>query len=480
MTTNNYKNNNDKKLSLFLLIAMCVGSMIGSGLFDLPQNVVRHTGIIGMLIAWLITFVGMISLATVFQNLSMRRPDLDVGVYAYAREGLGNYLGFNSAWGYWISVWIGNAGYIIMLCAALSVFSSLFGDGTSLASLIVSSLIIWIVTFLCICGRRSAALVNSIITVVKVVPIIIFILLIAFSFNLQTFADNFLQAHQVGTITNQIKGMMLVTVWVFIGIESANVFSARAQNRRDIGKATIASFLIMFFILFAISFLPFGVLPQKELAILTHPSTGALLARIIGPYGQAFMNVALVISVLGAFLSWVLIAAEVPYVASKHDGLFPKIFALENKVNFPVGSLLITAILEQSYLIFAHFYHAGYLATITLAVTMVLPPYLFSAFYAVLLAVAEKTYGRANAKERTRDLVVSVVAVVYGVWLLYAAGHYLLMSSVLYFIGSLVFIANRIWRKQKVFNKYELVVFLLIGVASALSVVFLMTGKIVL
>src|SRR3989337_2347786 len=108
----------DNKLGLYALIAMCVGSMIGAGLFALPQNVAHTTGVLAVLIAWVITFFGMICLAKVFQNLSMRRPDLDAGIYAYARVGLGDYFGFNSAWGYWISVWVGNVGYVIMLCAA--------------------------------------------------------------------------------------------------------------------------------------------------------------------------------------------------------------------------------------------------------------------------------------------------------------------------------------------------------------------------
>jgi arginine:ornithine antiporter / lysine permease len=225
--------NRNNKLNLPLLIALCVGPMFGSGLFALPYN----TGIVGMLIAWLITFVGMISLATVFQNLSMRRPDLDVGIYSYAKAGLGDYLGFNSAWGYWISVMLGNAGYIIMLCAGLSIFSSSFGDGTSYLSLVVGSSLIWIVTLLCIYGLRSAALLNLIITIIKIIPIIVFILVITISFKSSVFTANFLHASEFGALGSQIKKMMLVTVWIFIGIEGASVLSARAQKRSDIGKA---------------------------------------------------------------------------------------------------------------------------------------------------------------------------------------------------------------------------------------------------
>ena len=470
----------DNKLGLYALIAMCVGSMVGAGLFALPQNVAYTTGVVALLIAWVITFFGMICLAKVFQNLSMRRPDLDAGIYAYARVGLGDYFGFNSAWGYWISVWIGNVGYVIMLCAALSLFFPMFGDGTSWQALILSSIIIWSITYLCILGIKSAATVNIITTVAKIIPIIIFIAIVAYAFNAHTFTADIWQTAKLGSITNQVKNMMLVTVWIFIGIEGASVFSARARNRRDVGRATIISFLVMFVILFAVSVLPFGILTQSELAALKHPSTGSLLAHITGGLGNAFMNIGLIISVLGAFLAWVLIAAEVPYIAGKRDGLFPQIFTLENKAGSPSGALIITAICQQVYLITAYFYQAGYLATILFATAMILLPYLFSAFYALLLAILGKAYENDSSKVRAKDLLISSVAVVYGIWLLYAAGKYLLLSSVLYFAGSIIFIANKKWRKQKVFNKYEIVLFLMLGFLAIYCIIALVMGKITL
>ncbi|MBU0743774.1 MAG: amino acid permease, partial [Gammaproteobacteria bacterium] len=332
----------DNKLGLYALIAMCVGPMIGAGLFALPQNIAYTTGVAAMLIGWVITFLGMFCLAKVFQNLSVRRSDLDAGIYAYAKAGLGDYIGFNSAWGYWISVWLGNVGYIIMLCTALSLFFPFFGDGTSWGALVFSSIIIWGVTYLCLRGIKSAVSVNIVTTAAKIIPILVFIIIIACAFNYRFFVFDIWQTVELGSMTNQIRNMMLITVWLFIGIEGASVFSSRAKKRKDIGRATIISFLVMFFILVAISILPFGVLTQAELAVLKDPSTGALLSHIVGKWGNAFMNLGLTISVLGSFLSWVFIAAEVPFIAGEKDGLFPKGFTLKNKANFPVGALLIT------------------------------------------------------------------------------------------------------------------------------------------
>lgn len=470
------KQNN--KLGLFSLVAMCVGSMFGAGLFALPQNVAYTTGVAALLIAWVITFVGMFCLAKVFQNLSTRRADLDAGIYSYAKEGFGDYVGFNSVWGYWISVWVGNVGYVMMLCSALSLFFPVLGDGTSYQSFILSSSIIWGITYLCLVGIKSAATVNIVTTIAKIVPIALFIAAIGYSFDYGVFTKTIWQVKELGPVTSQIKNMMLVTVWVFIGIEGATVFSGRAKNRKDVGRATIISFVVMFFILFAVSVLPYGVLPQKELALLHEPSTGALLSHVVGLWGNAVINMGLIVAVIGAFLAWILIAAEVPFVASKKDGLFPRVFSKENKVNSPSGSLLITAVCQQLYLLFAYFYKAGYLVTILFSTAMVLLPYLFSALYASIISVSGKTYEKESSSERIKDFIINSLAVIYGVWLLYAAGKYLLLSSIVYFVGGFVYIVNKKRRKEKAFNKHETFIFIGLGVVSIICFIGVVIGRI--
>ena len=93
----------DRQLSRGALVALVVGSMVGAGIFTLPAAFGRTTGVLGALIAWCIAGAGMLMLAFVFQTLSRRRPDLDAGIYAYAKAGFGNYLGFTAAFGYWVA-----------------------------------------------------------------------------------------------------------------------------------------------------------------------------------------------------------------------------------------------------------------------------------------------------------------------------------------------------------------------------------------
>jgi arginine:ornithine antiporter / lysine permease len=109
------------KVSLPTLTAMVIGSMIGSGVFLLPQRFGARTGVLGAIIAWTIAGAGMLMLAFVFQRLATRKPDLDAGIFAYAKAGFGDYVGFNSAFGYW-----GKSLVRDMTIAAVATFYTVF------------------------------------------------------------------------------------------------------------------------------------------------------------------------------------------------------------------------------------------------------------------------------------------------------------------------------------------------------------------
>ncbi len=108
------------KLTLLTLTAMVVGSMVGAGVFSLPRRFAQETGVAGALIAWAVAGTGMLMLAFVFQALAVRRPDLDAGVYAYAKAGFGEYLGFFSAFGYWASACVGNVTYWVLIMSTVA------------------------------------------------------------------------------------------------------------------------------------------------------------------------------------------------------------------------------------------------------------------------------------------------------------------------------------------------------------------------
>src|SRR3954453_16584221 len=219
-------------LALPALIALVVRSLIGSGSFALPSQMAGSAAAGPLLIGWTITGVGMLMLAFVFQSLAQRKPDVDGGVYGYAREGFGAYVGFTSAWGYWISAWIGNVAYLVLLMSTLGYFVGGFEGGTTLIAIVGASVILWIVHALTLSGVKNAAFVNVVVTIAKVVPIVTFIAIAAVGFKAGLFTtDVWGSGADLGTTMDQVKNMMLVTVWVFIGIEGAAIYSQRAKSR---------------------------------------------------------------------------------------------------------------------------------------------------------------------------------------------------------------------------------------------------------
>ena len=134
----------DKKLGLGALISLVIGSMVGAGVFSLPQNIAAHASAGAVALGWAITGIGMICLALVYQNLSMRRPDLDGGIFSYAKAGFGDFVGFNAAWGYWLCQLLANVSYAIVVFSALSYFfdtpdNVIFGDGNTPVAITLAS-----------------------------------------------------------------------------------------------------------------------------------------------------------------------------------------------------------------------------------------------------------------------------------------------------------------------------------------------------
>ncbi|PTQ71128.1 arginine-ornithine antiporter [Pseudomonas sp. GV071] len=465
------------KLRLGALVALVVGSMIGGGIFSLPQNMAASADVGAVLIGWAITAVGMLTLAFVFQTLANRKPNLDGGVYAYAKAGFGDYMGFSSAWGYWISAWLGNVGYFVLLFSTLGYFLPVFGEGNTPAAIIGASVVLWAVHFLVLRGVKEAAFINLVTTVAKVVPLLLFILIAFFAFKLDIFtADVWGKMNpDLGSVMNQVRNMMLVTVWVFIGIEGASIFSARAEKRSDVGKATIIGFISVLLILVLVNVLSLGIMTQPELAKLQNPSMAAVLEHVVGHWGAVLISVGLIISLVGALLSWVLLCAEILFAAA-NDHTMPAFLRKENANHAPVNALWLTNAMVQIFLVITLFSASTYLSLIYLATSMILVPYLWSAAYALLLAVRGETYEQ-DAKERNKDLLIAAVATIYAVWLLYAGGtKYLLLSALLYAPGAFLFAKAKRELGQPIFTQIEKGIFALVVIGALVAAYGLYDG----
>ncbi|MFF3124433.1 basic amino acid/polyamine antiporter [Streptomyces sp. NPDC057908] len=445
------------KLTLLTLTAMVVGSMVGAGVFSLPRRFAEETGVAGALIAWAIAGVGMLMLAFVFQTLAVRRPDLDAGVYAYAKAGFGEYLGFFSAFGYWASACVGNVTYWVLIMSTIGAVWPSLGDGDTLLAVVLSTLGLWAFFFLIRRGVKEATAINKIVTVAKVVPILVFVILALFYFQPSVFADNFGGADYAGSLFNQVRGTMLATVFVFLGVEGASVYSRHAKRREDVGRATILGFLSVFAIFASVTIVSYGLMPMSEIAELRQPSMAGVLEHAVGTWGKVFISVGLIVSVLGAYLAWTLMAAEVLFVAAK-DNDMPRFLGRSTAADVPVPALLMTTSLSQIVLVVTMFSDDAFNFALDLTSALSLIPFLLAAAFAVKIAFRPGREGTVGDSTR-RELVTAAIATLYTAFLLYAAGlKFVLISFILYAPATLLFIKARREQKRRLFSPAEAVI----------------------
>lgn len=428
-----------KQLGLWLLVFVSLGSMIGSGIFNSPKDLISVANPIGTVITWIVGGGGALMLALVFIYLSAKRPDLKSGIYAYARDGFGDYMGFNSAWGYWSLGWLGNISYFALFFKTLNDF---LGPNaiSPLTSFIIGSSVLWLFYAILMLGVREGAVLNFMVTVAKLVPIVL-ITLLGFSlfnieiFNVPNWETILASTGNATTPLLQVKDAMAIVLWCFVGIEAASVLSGRAKSQKTVRHATIISVLAVLVIYMFVTIVAMSSISAVELANSDTPLALVLGKTAIGGAGVLIVQIGIMISVMGASLSWVILSVETMYAAAR-EGVMPRALAKVNKKDTPVNALLITQIFTQIFLfsILSPALNETYLAAITIGTTMALIPYLLSSLYAVKLSFGDK-------REKNMHRIISVLGVVYSTYVIYAVGlKYLYLSLLFYAIGVFVYL----------------------------------------
>ncbi|TXJ04221.1 MAG: amino acid permease [Aeromicrobium sp.] len=470
------------KMSLPTLTAMVVGGMVGAGVFSLPARFGVATGILGSLIAWSVAGAGMLMLAFVFQNLAIRKPDLDSGVFIYAKAGFGDYVGFNSAIGFWASAVAGNTFYWVFITATLGAFFPSFGDGDTVLAAAIGSAGVWLFHYLIARGVRDAAIINRIVTVFKILPILVFIIVLFINFDAQVFADNWMATGygDLGGLNEQVRNTMIITTFVFLGIEGASVYSRYAKKREDVGKATVLGFLSVLSIFALVTLSSYSVKPQPEIAATRQPSMVGLFQSVVGDWGEIFISVAVIVSVLGAYLAWTLMAAEVMYIPARNDD-FPKFLGRENANGTPITSLVVTSLAVQGLLAVTLVLSDALNFMLDLCTSLALIPYFLAAAYALKLGLTGESYEEVPEKTRRKETIFAGVATAYTLFLFEAAGlQFLLLSTIILAPFTLLYVKARSENNKTIFTPTEMVLCAIVVVSALIGIFSLWSGTITL
>lgn len=473
-------------LGIFRLVTTVITLILGGGVFSLAGDQAAN-GASGaaILTAWGISAVGVLCLVLTFFALSRIKPQLKGGIYSYANAGFGDFLGFNSAWGYWISALLCTVSFSALLFGALSYFFPIFGEGNNLASIIGASCLIWFYVFLVSRGIKEVTGVNAVITISKVVPIFVAITAIIFlqKFDLGIFMANLATGADPNLpFWEQVSGTMMVTIWVFVGIEGAVAISGRAKKERDVGKATIIAFVCVLTIYLLVSVLSMGVMPLSDLALLENPALAGVMEVAVGQWGAVLINCGVVLSLVGAMLGYTVLSSESPYEAAE-QGVFIKAFAKTNKKGAPIVTLVVTNIIIEAFLVIMLFSDSTYQFFYTISAGMILLPYLLSAAYFAKLTFTEpQAFKGKVGGSLVFWRIFGIVGVIYSFFLAFASGAVgLTIMSLLYAPGILMYIKGKKERGEPYLRStLDKVVVLVILAAAVASIVLVVTGQVVL
>jgi len=429
------------KLGFWVLTALVIGNMVGSGIFMLPRSLSEAASPAGVIAAWLVTGLGVLTLALVFGNLAIRKPNLSGGPQIYALElfkpdsHASNISGLMSTWGYWIGNLAGNVALITTFASYLSTFFPILtsqadwftvggftlkvGNGLTF---LVSSVLLWGTHFIILRGMESAGKLNFGATAAKVAGFVLFIIVGLFAFEksniLPLMAARVDDAGHTLGIMSQINGAAVNTLWAFIGVESAVVFASRAKRQTDVKRATILGLFIALGIYVGISTLVMGMLDQNALMHSEKPLIDAIQS-VLGPVGGRVLAGIGLISLFGSTIGWLMLSAEVPYQAAK-QGLFHPAFLKENKKGLPLFSMIVSNGLAQLFIFstISKSISGAFDFVIVIATLSYLVPYFISSIYQLKLVVTGETY--QSGKGRITDGIIAMLATGYSVWVIIA------------------------------------------------------------
>ena len=466
--------NSNQGLGLFKLTCFAIGTTLASGVFSMSSDMAAGgAGTYAVLIGWAIAGAGMYAMAMCFNRLSVIKPHLTSGIYSYAKEGYGEYVGFNSAWGYWVSAILSQVSFATLLFAALGNFFPLFGDGNNIPSIVGASIIVWLFTFMVMYGVQEAVTINVVIVIAKLLPIAAFIVFALFlgAFDWDVFLSNFNGEDTGLPLSEQVLKTTYTTVWIFTGIEGAVVISARAKNTATAGKATELSFLALCVLYVLISVLSMGIMPRAQLAELPNPSMAALMEYIVGPWGRTLINAGVIISIIGAMFAYTLVIADSVYAPAK-DGAFPSFITIENRKKAPVASLILSAAIIQILLIVVYFQSSTYQTLYTLATSAIMIPFVLSAMYCLKTTIHDNFIHENLVTPKV--WIISILGTVYGFWMLFATGlDNVVISAFIFGPGFLVYLWSRLQARRKIFEtKGDVASFVIILVALIVALIW--------
>lgn len=335
------------------MVLLFINGVIGAGIFGLPSKVFKEAGvysIAALLVCALAVFVIILCFAEVSS-----RFDKTGGPYLYALSSFGKMPAFLTGWLLLLTRFITYAALINLLVTYLSVFSGWFSLPSSrIITIVLLTLLLAYVNHI---GVKNTTKVNNFLTIAKLLPLLLFIV-VGFFF-LESGNFEIKQAPAFSSFSSTV----LLLVFAFGGFESVLVNSGEVKNpARNLPFALLLAALIIAVIYMLIQIVSIGTLPS--LASSEKPLAEAA-GLFMGKIGMMIITTGAAFSIIGTLNAIMLVGSRLPFAFSE-EKQFPKVFSfIHPKYKTPTWSLLLFMSITIIISITNSFLYAATISAIT-------------------------------------------------------------------------------------------------------------------
>lgn len=427
------------KMGMWMVAALVVGNMIGSGVFLLPAALGSFGGI--SLLGWGFTCAGAILLALVFARLSRLVPRAG-GPYAFSRAGFGDFAGFLVGWGYWISIWVANAALTVAFTSYLSWFWPALATDRVLATAVGIGAI-WLLTWVNVRGVRTAGSVQVVTTIFKLIPLVAIGglgLLYLEPANFRPF-----NASGEGTFP-AITAAATLTLWAFLGFESATIPAEEVNDpERTIPRATVLGTVFAAVVYMLATAAVMGVIPAAELTGSNAPFADAA-SRMWGGWTAPAVAVGAMVSCFGALNGWILLQGRIPWAAAR-DGVFPAVLGRTSRRGTPAVALIVSSVLVTGLMLMnsSEGLVDQFTFVILLATLTALLPYAICAMAELMIYARDRE--RFVGKRLTGAVITALLGFAYALWAIVGAGAQIVYWGLLLLLAGLPMYVWVVWRR---------------------------------
>ena len=339
--------------------AVVVGTVIGSGIFLVPSEMMQAVGSARLVyLAWLVGGVLSFFGALVYAELGAMKPEAG-GEYVYLRDSFGPLAGFLDAWTWFlVSKPASIATLATGMVRVLGTFSGLRFLSDPIPGIpytltyghLVAVAAALLITFLNYIGIKRAGEFQLIFTVLKV-AIIVGIVGVGFSFSAGTF-HNF-----TGTYFGAKGGVagfmaaMVAALWAYDGWNDLNMIAGEVQKpEKSLPIALISGVAIVAALYISVNAAVQYVLAPDAIAMSQRPASDAI-AVVLGHMGAAIVSLGMAVSMLVAMNGTIMSGGRMPYAMAKDGYFFSALARVHPRFHTPSVALVIQAILASVLLL---------------------------------------------------------------------------------------------------------------------------------